>query len=581
MSPVNNDEPNEKDLTEQRSVDSEPIDTDPRPTSLDPAEIGFRPRRPVPWLGPVLLAATGARVAMADQFGAYLDKRELQNAFPKQIHDHSRKDELWLDFVADLGDGFDATYSVAYTLAQPELELGGERLPRGEVLVMGGDQVYPTASSEAYEDRFRGPYRAAMPTPPPGDPAPTLYALPGNHDWYDGLTAFLRVFARREGTSIGGWRTAQTRSYFALKLPQRWWLFAVDVQPGSYLDDPQLQYFREAAAEVQPGDKVIVCMPNPYWVEAADNPADYDTTDYFLRKVIAPTGAEVALMLSGDLHHYARYANDHRQLITAGGGGAFLYATHELPKKITVPPKESIVRQASRAEEYALTRVYPSKARSQALGTGVFARLPLRNPGFLVMLGILQTMLLLALDNAKGRIITTPIFLMVVAMFGLTLFFSAALSAKRSARHYLLGIGHGLIQVGLGIGGLFLWRELPFDQWVWPMPVLTAAAFYGPVVAAVSGQVVALYLLVASRFGVNLNELFAGQGIEGYKNFLRLHIAHDGTLTIYPVGVDAAGKHWRATPQSPAHLPWFEPAKPLPVRLIEPPVTLGGPAQSA
>ncbi|HEU4424524.1 MAG TPA: metallophosphoesterase, partial [Pilimelia sp.] len=32
-----------------------------RPTSLDPKELGFTPRKPVPWLGPLLLLTTGLR----------------------------------------------------------------------------------------------------------------------------------------------------------------------------------------------------------------------------------------------------------------------------------------------------------------------------------------------------------------------------------------------------------------------------------------------------------------------------------------------------------------------------------------
>lgn len=546
-----------------------------RPRSLDPHEIGFTPRKPVPWLGPVLLAATGARVALAEQFGAYLDKRELQNAFDKKVHDHSQDEEFWFDFVADLGDGFNATYSIAYLLAQPQLNLGADRLPRGQAVVMGGDQVYPTASGIEYQNRFKGPYRAALPTCPPGEVAPVLYALPGNHDWYDGLTAFLRLFARREGANIGGWTTAQTRSYFALKLPQRWWLFAIDAQPGAYIDDPQLEYFHEVAAQVEPGDRVIVCTPAPAWVEAAEVPAEYDTTDYFLRKVIAPTGAEVALMLSGDLHHYARYANERRQLITSGGGGAYLYATHLLPKKLTVPPKDTIQRKASPSEEFTLRSTYPSRMRSRTLGTGVFTRLPMRNPGFLALLGALQTLLLLALDNAEHRFVTVPVFLMVAATLGLTLFFAAGLTAgRRRGRHYVLGLLHGVGQVALGVGGLYLWRILPLDRLDWPLPVLTAALIYGPVAAIVSAEVLALYLLIASRFNVNLNELFAGQGIQGYKGFLRMHVGRDGALTIYPIGLDAAGKRWRANPGAPVHAPWIEPRKRLRPHLVEPPIRL-------
>jgi hypothetical protein len=550
----------------------------PRPTSFEPRQLGFTPRKPVSWLGPVLLAATGTRVALADQFGAYLDKRELQNAFPKRIYDHSAGSDLWLDFAADLGDGFNATYSVAYLLAQPELAVGGARLPRGEVLVLGGDQVYPTASGQAYEDRFKGPYRSALPTRPESGRQPTMYALPGNHDWYDGLTAFLRLFARRDGGRIGGWLTCQTRSYFALKLPHRWWLLAIDAQGNAYVDDPQLEYFREVAKQFSPGDRIIVCTPQPSWVEATEHARAYDTTDYFLRSVVAPTGAEVALMLTGDLHHYARYAevDGERQLITFGGGGAYLYATHRLPAEITVPPKESIVRKASPTKQYRLARAYPTKPRSRGLGSGVFGRLPARNPGFLALLGILHTMLLLALDNADRRILTLPVFIMVAGTLGLTMFFAAGLTAgHRTLINYTLGFGHAAAHLLLAIGGLYVWRLLPFDQWEWPLPALTATVLYGPVAGLAAAEVVALYLVIAAQFGVNLNELFAGQGIEGYKGFLRMHIAADGTLMLYAIGVDRVPRRWRANPNAPASAPWFEPANPLRIKLVDEPVLLG------
>jgi len=221
----------------------------PRPRSMDPQEIGFTPQRMVGWLAPLLLLSTGLRALLAILFGAYLDKRELQNSLDGEWFDHSATadGEMWLDYVADLGDGFHSTYSVAWLLAQQHLTLDGDELPRGRLLLMGGDQVYPLASGDGYESRMKGPYRAALPEPPAGEPRPTLFALPGNHDWYDGLTAFLRLFARRKDGHIGGWRTQQRRSYFAVKLPGDWWLFAMDEQFGAYIDDPQLLYFEKAA----------------------------------------------------------------------------------------------------------------------------------------------------------------------------------------------------------------------------------------------------------------------------------------------------------------------------------------------
>ncbi|MBO4207604.1 metallophosphoesterase, partial [Micromonospora echinofusca] len=108
-----------------------------RPRSLDPRELGFTPRRPVPWLAPFLLISTGIRTVLAMLFGAYLDKRELQHTFatdvPKQVGPDGG---LWLDYVADLGDGFNATYSVAYLLAQREITADGHRLPRAQTVVM-------------------------------------------------------------------------------------------------------------------------------------------------------------------------------------------------------------------------------------------------------------------------------------------------------------------------------------------------------------------------------------------------------------------------------------------------------------
>lgn len=74
-----------------------------RPRSTDPLELGFTPRKPVPWLAPFLLISTGIRTLLAVLFGAYLDKRELQNAFGDDVFRQVGPDGgLWLDYVADL-----------------------------------------------------------------------------------------------------------------------------------------------------------------------------------------------------------------------------------------------------------------------------------------------------------------------------------------------------------------------------------------------------------------------------------------------------------------------------------------------
>ena len=85
---------------------------------------------------------------------------------------------------------------------------------------------------------------------------------------------------------------------------------------------------------------------------------------------------------------------------------------------------------------------------------------------------------------------------------------------------------------------------------------------------------VALYLLVAGSFGVNVNELFAGQGIEDSKSFLRFRIDPDGTLTIYPIAVDKVSHAWELNEDESPTSSWLLPRTPLTPRLAEPPIVL-------
>jgi hypothetical protein len=107
-----------------------------------------------------------------------------------------------------------------------------------------------------------------------------------------------------------------------------------------------------------------------------------------------------------------------------------------------------------------------------------------------------------------------------------------------------------------------VWLHLPFHDWAWPGPLVVAAVVYGPIIGFLSTQLLALYLLIASFFDVNVNELFAGQGIEDAKSFLRLHIAADGTLTIHPIGIDKICREWVADPDGAPHSSWLRPRSP-------------------
>jgi hypothetical protein len=269
-------------------------------------------------------------------------------------------------------------------------------------------------------------------------------------------------------------------------------------------------------------------------------------------------------------------------LITAGGGGAYLYATHHLPGRLDVPPKATLVRKKSPSQEYELAATYPTKSRSRQLAAGIFGRLPRRNPGFATLLGTIQLLLMLAFAGAsqrmsgpEQRLFTIPVVLMAAIVLGATIGFSMPSTAgHRRLKHWVLGTAHGAAQIGLGVLGAWAWLRLPFHDLAWPLPLVVAALAYLPVSGLFASEIVAGYLLVASAFDVNVNELFAAQGIVDYKSFLRLHLDGDGTLTIYPIAVDRVGRRWRAAPDAPSEKPWIEPTRPLAVRLAEKPIRL-------
>lgn len=411
-------------------------------------ELDFCRKPMVDWLAPAQLAATGVKAVVSSVFGAYADKREVQAALhPAEdgdalySEDYSQDigddEAFWLDYAADLGDGFDSTYGIAWLLSRKRLAVDGVEgeLPRSRLLVLGGDQVYPTANRSEYQDRFAGPYRAAFPWTEEAD-APHLYAIPGNHDWYDGLTSFTRLFCQKRW--IGGWKTRQKRSYFALKLPHGWWLWGTDIQLEADIDLPQMEFFQKVARVMQEEarregldrPRLLLCTAQPEWVYSDDQPPElrqpdrfgcrltvdpdrYSSLEYFHREVIARYGIELAAMLSGDLHHYTRYERTeptHRespaQLITCGGAGAYLYPTHHMPDALRLTCGHRTEEGSVEEDEVHYTRraVFPEAADSRSLGRWSWFPLPWRNWPFAGLLAAVYVLFAWVIQSASKSI---------------------------------------------------------------------------------------------------------------------------------------------------------------------------------
>ena len=319
----------------------------------------------VSWYDPRLLARIGVRTIVSSVFGQYADQRLMQavtdpaddkelapattTAIPTPDDPHKciacdETGAFWIDYIADMGDGFEPTYTMAYLLAQDSLDVrGAGRLRHGEILIMGGDQCYPQATREEYKKRLLQPFNWAFTV---HNPDRKLFAIPGNHDWYDGLNAFDSLFcssrdklSNAKGNVIGGWQCQQHRSYWALRLPYNWWIWGADIQFSKYLDSSQVNYFeargRADGPEGQPDHlpgRAVLDAGRP----AGPGRGGELLQDHHHRP--QARGARVVAVIAGDWHNYNRYYAHELDVhfITSGGGGAFLHPTHVLKNAISV-----------------------------------------------------------------------------------------------------------------------------------------------------------------------------------------------------------------------------------------------------
>lgn len=243
---------------------SSPAPDTPADSPFGPGQL---PPKKVAWLHPVELVRAGYHAFVSQVATGFLDRREMLAAINRGdrpgggatmddalVRDKGARtppgstlrasqalkdrSEVWIDYVADLGDSWDATYATALLVAQRRLAVRGHTgtLPQSNILVFGGDLVYPTPGRERYRDRLRSAFAAAMPRGRT-ELKPCVLAIPGNHDWYDGLTNFVREFC--QGGRLGGWTLVQSRSYFAAKVSPGWWIWGIDIALDTRIDAPQ------------------------------------------------------------------------------------------------------------------------------------------------------------------------------------------------------------------------------------------------------------------------------------------------------------------------------------------------------
>jgi hypothetical protein len=552
----------------------------------------YKKARMTNWFQPSMLLNIALKSVISGTFGNYADRRELQAALgskdeeadPGRLRERlvAGKKEIWVDFICDTGDGFNSTFSVAKKAAERNLTVqteDGKTAPvatsRGDLLVLGGDEVYPFPTLDTYNTKFRLPFDAA------GDKSenfsemnrPLLFAIPGNHDWYDGLGNFMKLFCQQR--RIGIWQTVQRRSYFAIPLPNDYWIWATDIQLNSNIDQPQLDYFtRIAKEEMQEGDKIILVTAEPAWVynKMRKNDQSFDRLEFFISRHIRDDynvigkKFKLAVTITGDLHHYSRYSyseNGH-QYITSGGGGAFLHLTHNLP-----PAVESIDKTSN--GKVTRKRVFPDVRDSKRLLLGNLA-FPVKNPAFTGLACMVYVYLFWLFQSHHASIeggfflsgfkeISTAQFFQIIldyflggpslalsigALFAGFWLFVDRVSIKPGSN--LIGLVHALGQTIMLFGTMYLLAQTTLmDYWGHWWGNAMIVIIFSTSGGLASSLLMGIYLYLSNLLlSMHDDESSSSLANPNFKNFTRMRI-HDKGIDIYPIGIRKVQQNWTVT----------------------------------
>jgi hypothetical protein len=573
----------------------------------------------VRWYDLGQLARTTIQVAISEALGTRIDPRRLHREEPNGRPFQSRTEdppatapetkhrnaptEVWFDYVADVADGYEACRAIAWMLAKPSLKVknkNGEDVTtqRGSLLVVGGDLVYPTPEPGAYQERFIQPYGEAWSAAnreegnAPIDRADCrMLAIPGNHDWYDSLVEFSEIFLSGPKL-IGGWLVGQQRSYFARKIANKLWIWAVDVQLEGRLDGPQLHYFETMAETMEEGSRIILIGAEPEWLQLAKAASREESGDQYglhgvLRDLLRAKGnkGRFVLHLAGDLHHYRRHEeadrNDNppmegaRHWVVCGGGGAFTYPTHNVPGDGEIPwGTDRILKPKA---------CFPSVAESKTLSKWIALRFPLRNWGFSTGIGVVYTAIAWGIPKLKrgvgdltghGAQLATKILPSAweefrngpsafLADIGTTSYLLAlaipavgyVVSRRLDPKNWWLpwfGVLHGLTHSFSAVALYFLVMEvfgrvhvagigdiLSTSLRDGLLGGLARALCYFGAASMLGGALFGLYLKLSHSLGkVHANELYSAIGSPHFKSFLRFHVDKDGSLEVYVLGFE-------------------------------------------
>jgi hypothetical protein len=454
--------------------------------------------------------------------------------------------DVFIDFVADTGDDVSVSRAVArlvfasYELPDPDhpgqfLEAG-----RGDILLFGGDTAYPVATAVEIRNRVIAPWNQVLQTLPHDGRARVLLGVPGNHDWYDGLDGFGRMFRRRSADAtppaldvsaqwpedraaewarelvlggtidkpdalvLAGYTPVQSASYFALSLAPRLELLAVDRQLTT-VDARQRQLLGDRYRD-HPDAATLVLLPDPVF--------HFGVPSRTGKQMVEKLGLDLlnreTFVLTGDIHHYERLERDKMMQVIAGGGGSFLH-----PARIAaggLPP----------------TVVWPGVAQCRFLLRGVPWKLAVGRSGFLPHVALAILFLLAHLFSGRlfaytGLVVSASVLVTLLAG-GIYAFIGGVV---RRPSVLPLAVVAAIVTALVPVTGAYLTRQAL--EWLGTSAPALLIALGALVLAAFGGTFVfGIYLTLLTLLGYENMQAFTVLDHPGFKHFVRLRLRADG-----------------------------------------------------
>ncbi|HTB72461.1 MAG TPA: hypothetical protein VK762_04420 [Polyangiaceae bacterium] len=464
--------------------------------------------------------------------------------------------EIWIDFVADTGD--DATVSEAVArLVAAEYTAGSELLPRGDILIHGGDLAYPVATVREVSRRLIGPFNRVFEPLCDWSKPRVLLAIPGNHDWFDGLDGFARLcqapctfeepleiadalhpttnqnpvlawaqaFASGEqvqkpgAMAIAGYVPVQQASYFRLPLARGLELFGVDRQLRD-VDRRQRAYFASSA-----GTGRVVLLPDPARAWGENRP----TGQAALAAIDVVPARDPSFVLSGDVHHYERSSEGPSVHVVAGGGGAFIHGS----------------RVSERGAHYPRDEEFPGPRASWAMCLRLPWHLAIGRAGWVItsLFALADATALRAYfrQSLRAGVSIAMLTSLVVAVGTAFLIGNRRRMAGVIALSVAFGLATGALPVALGVAARAAGLEELGGTRVGRVAVIWISLLASTLA---SGAAFGAMLATIARLSLNLSQPFAALGEPGFKHFVRMRIRDgcdpdDGPATVeaFVIGV--------------------------------------------